>query len=40
MSKKIVVTGGSGAAASYVIKELLEHSYEVKNLGITAPPET
>lgn len=37
MSKKIVVTGGSGAAASYVIKELLEHGYEVKNLDITAP---
>ena len=27
MSKKIVITGGSGAAASYVIKELLEHGY-------------
>jgi nucleoside-diphosphate-sugar epimerase len=40
MSKKIVVTGGSGAAASYGIKELLEHRYEVKNLDITAPPET
>ena len=40
MSKKIVVTGGSGVDASYVIKELLEHGYEVKNLDITAPPET
>ena len=27
MSKKIVITEGSGAAASYVIKELLEHGY-------------
>jgi len=39
MSKKIVVTGGSGAAASYVIKELIEHGYEVKNLDINPPRE-
>jgi len=28
---------GSGAAASYVTEELLEHGYEVKNIDITAP---
>jgi len=39
MSKKIVVTGGSGAAATFVIRELIEHGYEVKNLDIVAPKE-
>lgn len=39
MSKKIVVTGGSGGAASYVIRELLEFGYTVKNLDMDSPPE-
>ena len=37
MSKKIVVTGGSGSAATYVIRDLLEHGYQVKNLDQSEP---
>lgn len=37
--KKIVVTGGSGGAGSYVIKHLLDHDYEILNLDQIPPPE-
>lgn len=37
--KKIVVTGGSGKAGRAIIRELLEHDYEVLNLDIAPPAE-
>ncbi|RXI96335.1 NAD(P)-dependent oxidoreductase [Anaerobacillus alkaliphilus] len=37
--KKIVVTGGSGLLGSAVIKEFLEHGYEVINADIKHPQE-
>jgi len=37
MADKVVVTGGSGGAGSYVVQELLRQGYEVVNLDI-APP--
>jgi len=37
MTKKIVVTGGSGGAGTYVIRELLDHGYEVLNLDRAIP---
>ena len=37
MAKKIIVTGGCGGAGSYVVRELLEHGYEVLNLDLTEP---
>jgi nucleoside-diphosphate-sugar epimerase len=37
MLKKIVVTGGCGKAGRAVVKELLEHGYQVSNVD-TAPP--
>ena len=37
--KKIVVTGGSGGAGRYVVRDLLEHGYEVLNLDRMPPVE-
>ncbi len=37
--KKIVVTGGNGRVGSFVIKELLNHGYEVINADIKMPDE-
>jgi nucleoside-diphosphate-sugar epimerase len=34
MSKKIVVTGGSGKAGRAVVRDLLEHGYEVVNVDL------
>ena len=34
MSKKIVVTGGSGKAGRAVVRELLDHGYEVLNVDL------
>ena len=34
MSKKIVVTGGSGKAGRAVVKDLLEHGYDVLNVDL------
>lgn len=34
MKKRIVVTGGSGKAGRAVVKELLEHGYEVLNVDL------
>ncbi|GAB4462152.1 MAG: hypothetical protein Fur0044_53740 [Anaerolineae bacterium] len=39
MLKKIVVTGGSGKAGRAVVRELLEHNYEVLNVDIAPPRE-
>src|SRR4051812_32739063 len=35
--KKIVVTGGSGKAGRAVVRELLDHGYEVLNVDIVSP---
>lgn len=40
MGKKIAVTGGSGGAGSYVVRELLGHGYEVRNVDRATPAET
>ena len=40
MLKKIVVTGGSGKAGRAVVKDLLEHGYEVLNVDLVPSPET
>jgi nucleoside-diphosphate-sugar epimerase len=40
MGKKIVVTGGSGAAGAYVVRELLAHGCEVVNADLAPPRET
>ena len=37
--KKIVVTGGSGKAGRAVVKDLLEHGYEVLNVDLLPPRE-
>src|SRR6266704_6769317 len=37
--KKIIVTGGSGKAGRAVIKDLLEHDYEVMNVDLLPPRE-
>lgn len=37
--KRIVVTGGSGKAGRAVVRDLLEHGYEVLNVDIVPPPE-
>jgi nucleoside-diphosphate-sugar epimerase len=37
--KKIAVTGGSGKAGRVVVKDLLEHGYEVVNIDVTPPAE-
>jgi nucleoside-diphosphate-sugar epimerase len=38
MSQKIVVTGGSGRLGGHVIRELLDHHYDVLSLDRVAPP--
>jgi len=35
----VVVTGGSGALGRYVVRDLVEHGYEVRNLDRVAPHE-
>ena len=35
--RKIIVTGGSGKAGRLVVRELVEHGYQVMNLDL-APP--
>jgi nucleoside-diphosphate-sugar epimerase len=35
--KKVVVTGGSGRAGHFVVKDLVEHGYDVVNVDITNP---
>jgi len=37
--KKIVVTGGSGKAGRAVVRDLLEHDYEVLNVDMAPPAE-
>lgn len=37
--KKVVVTGGSGRLGQFVLRELLEHGYQVLNLDRVAPRE-
>ncbi len=37
--KKIVVTGGSGKAGRAVVRDLLEHGYDVLNVDLQPPPE-
>jgi nucleoside-diphosphate-sugar epimerase len=37
--KKVVVTGGSGKAGRAVVRELLDHGYEVLNVDWNAPAE-
>jgi nucleoside-diphosphate-sugar epimerase len=39
MMKKIVVTGGSGKAGRAVVRDLVEHSYDVLNVDINPPQE-
>ncbi|HZG57172.1 NAD-dependent epimerase/dehydratase family protein, partial [Paenibacillus sp.] len=34
MAKKVVVTGGSGLLGAWVVKEFLEHGYEVLNADV------
>ena len=35
--KKVVVTGGSGRAGHFVVRELVEHGYDVVNVDMTSP---
>jgi nucleoside-diphosphate-sugar epimerase len=37
--KRIVVTGGSGKAGRAIVRDLLEHGYEVRNVDQVAPAE-
>src|SRR5436309_15310385 len=37
--KRVVVTGGSGKAGRAVIKELVEHDYDVMNVDLLPPRE-
>ncbi len=37
--KKIVVTGGSGKAGRAIVRDLLEHGYEVLNVDLAPPAE-
>ena len=37
--KKVIVTGGSGKAGRAIIRELLEHDYDVTNIDIVRPQE-
>ena len=39
MTKKIIVTGGSGGAGAYVVQELVSHGYQVLNLDRSEPRE-
>jgi nucleoside-diphosphate-sugar epimerase len=38
MAGKIVVTGGSGRLGQHVIRELLDHGYEILSLDRVEPP--
>ena len=38
-AKRIVVTGGSGKAGRAIVRELLEHGYEVLNVDLAPPAE-
>jgi nucleoside-diphosphate-sugar epimerase len=38
MAAKIVVTGGSGRLGRHVIRELMDHGYEILSLDRVAPP--
>jgi nucleoside-diphosphate-sugar epimerase len=40
MSNKVVVTGGSGKAGRWIVREFLEHGYEVLNLDWKRPEES
>ena len=40
MNKKIVVTGGSGKAGRAIVRDLLEHGYEVLNADLAPSRET
>ncbi len=40
MSKKIIVTGGSGGVGSYVVQDLCDHGYTVLNLDRAESGET
>ena len=40
MLKKIIVTGGSGKAGRAVVRDLVEHNYEVLNVDLTPPRES
>lgn len=37
--KRVVVTGGSGKAGKWVVRDLVEHGYQVLNLDLTANPD-
>ena len=37
--KRIVVTGGSGKAGRAIVRDLVEHGYDVLNVDIAAPAE-
>ena len=37
--KRIAVTGGSGKAGRVVVKDLLEHGYQVVNVDVVPPAE-
>lgn len=37
MSQRVVVTGGSGKAGRWIVKEFLDHGYDVLNLDLTMP---
>ncbi len=39
MNKKVVVTGGSGLLGPFVVKEFLEHGYDVLNVDTKLPRE-
>jgi len=39
MAKKIVVTGGSGKAGRAIVRDLLEHGYDVLNVDLAPPAE-
>jgi len=39
LKKKVVVTGGSGLLGVWVVKEFLEHGYEVVNADVRRSPE-
>jgi nucleoside-diphosphate-sugar epimerase len=39
-TKKVIVTGGSGLAGRAVVRELLEHGYEVDNIDLAPAPDS
>ncbi|MGO9410905.1 MAG: NAD-dependent epimerase/dehydratase family protein [Spirochaetia bacterium] len=38
-AKRVVVTGGSGKAGRAIVRDLLEHGYEVLNVDLAPPAE-